>query len=87
MGIAKLPNADEGTESGTEKTDRGRRVFRASDGVVWSVRERAPRGDGIWPGMRSLVFESDMVIRRVRRFPPDWRDLPDDELERLSWRT
>jgi hypothetical protein len=33
----------------------------------------------------SLVFESDTVIRRVRSFPQNWRELADDALATLSW--
>jgi hypothetical protein len=32
---------------------------------------------------RSLVFESDGSVRRVRQYPERWHDLPDDELVRL----
>ena len=29
---------------------------------------------------RSLVFESDMSVRRVRNYPESWYDLPDADL-------
>jgi len=32
---------------------------------------------------RSLLFESDVSVRRVRHYPAAWYDLPDDELARL----
>ena len=32
---------------------------------------------------RSLVFESDGSVRRVRQYPETWHDLSDDELARL----
>ena len=32
---------------------------------------------------RSLVFESDESVRRVRNYPEAWHDLPDEELVRL----
>jgi hypothetical protein len=35
---------------------------------------------------RCLEFHSDTAVRRVWRYPPDWRDLADDALEALSWR-
>ena len=28
----------------------------------------------------SLIFESDTTVRRVRAYPPDWRELPAAEL-------
>jgi len=31
------------------------------------------------------VFESDQVVRRVRDYPANWRDLSDDDLLALSW--
>ena len=33
----------------------------------------------------TLVFESDGVIRRIQRFPADWRELPIEALVALSW--
>ena len=36
-------------------------------------------------GSNTLVFESDMVVRRVRNFPETWRELSTAELLRLSW--
>jgi hypothetical protein len=37
-------------------------------------------------GGRSLVFSTDGVMRRVRDFPENWRELSDAELVRLSSR-
>jgi hypothetical protein len=33
----------------------------------------------------ALIFEGPDVVRRVKRFPPDWRDLDDEALLALSW--
>ena len=33
----------------------------------------------------ALVFESDSVIRVVRRYPADWSAMTDDDLAKLSW--
>ena len=33
----------------------------------------------------SLVFEMDRTARRVRHYPPNWAELPDEELYALSW--
>jgi hypothetical protein len=35
---------------------------------------------------RSLIFESDGVLRRVRDYPEEWRALSDAELMEVSWR-
>lgn len=32
---------------------------------------------------RSLVFESDGAVRRVRNYPEEWHTLSDEELARL----
>jgi hypothetical protein len=34
----------------------------------------------------SLIFESDGVLRRVRDYPTNWRELSDTELMVVSWR-
>ena len=84
MRSAQMPDAADGYGADDQRT---RRTFRSADGVVWTVREREAGQVGSPPPGRSLVFESDMVIRRVRHYPPNWRSLPDAELERLSWTT
>lgn len=35
----------------------------------------------------TLVFESENIVRRVRSYPSNWRELPDMELFALSWHT
>ena len=35
----------------------------------------------------TLVFESENIVRRVRRYPENWRELTDEDLFRLSWST
>jgi len=35
---------------------------------------------------RSLIFESDGVLRRVRSYPTEWRELSDSDLMEVSWR-
>ena len=52
-----------------------------ADGTFWQVCEveyALDRRRG-----RSLVFESDASVRRVRHYPDTWFDLPDAELVRL----
>jgi hypothetical protein len=36
-------------------------------------------------GAKTLVFESDGVIRRVRSYPDNWRQLSHEALLTLSW--
>jgi hypothetical protein len=52
-----------------------------ADGTFWQVCEvefALDRRSG-----RSLVFESDISVRRVRNYPERWHALPDDDLARL----
>jgi hypothetical protein len=54
-----------------------------AEGLRWSVREvPAPPFDR--RGGTHLLFDGEMVMRRVRTFPPEWHQLPDDELYALS---
>ena len=61
------------------------RTLLDPEGSHWRVFEQAfaeyDRRSGL-----SLIFASDAAVRRVRDFPADWFDLPDDELLTLSWR-
>jgi hypothetical protein len=54
------------------------RVVSALDGRHWVVRE-----DG---ATASLLFASNRAVRRVRDYPADWFDWPDDELLAVSQR-
>jgi hypothetical protein len=52
-----------------------------ADGTFWQVCEveyALDRRTG-----RSLVFESDVSVRRVRNYPDTWHELPDEALARL----
>lgn len=52
-------------------------------GMHWTVREAAyPAYDR--RHQTCLIFENDQVVRRVRTFPPNWRERSDDELYALS---
>lgn len=50
----------------------------------WRVYELPPASYDRRGG-NTLVFETDGVIRRVRIFPDDWRDLSPEALLALSW--
>jgi hypothetical protein len=52
-------------------------------GVQWRVSELPERvtAEVRWPAC--LIFESEAVVRRLRAYPPHWRDLPDAELDAL----
>lgn len=53
------------------------------DGVRWIVRETDQPTLDRRAG-RSLIFESDEIVRRLRKHPADWFALSDDALCRLS---
>ena len=36
---------------------------------------------------QALIFETDGIARRVRTYPANWAELPDDALYVLSWST
>ena len=60
------------------------RVFYSPDGTRWHVSER-PFGDYDRRRGSSLIFASEIAVRRVRDFPADWHTLDDVELLALSW--
>jgi hypothetical protein len=62
-----------------------RREFRDRNGVLWSVREVIDLHEPWALGEGCLVFESAGAIRRVWRYPRNWRELGDPELGALSW--
>ena len=56
-----------------------------ADGLRWQVREMpAPPFDR--RGGMHLMFDGEVVMRRVRLFPADWYELSDEELYALSER-
>jgi hypothetical protein len=56
--------------------------FTAPDGSFWAVHEI--RDDELGLGY-SLIFVSDEGFRRVRSYPPSWRELDSAALWALSW--
>jgi hypothetical protein len=64
--------------------DRLSRHYHDAEWEVWSVTEIAGNARSR-PGARCLIFASATTVRRVWDYPPDWRELSDTELERLSW--
>jgi hypothetical protein len=54
------------------------------DGMPWLVYELPP-GPFDRRTSPSLVFETETTVRRVRSYPPGWRDLSDADLFALSW--
>ena len=60
------------------------RTFIDDDGARWVVYEHVLSEYDRRSG-RSLIFNSDFVVRRVRNFPGNWMELSEAELLKLSW--
>ena len=61
-------------------------LFADAHGERWSVKERDTRNE---PGAKAdscLVFSNENAIRRVWKYPRDWRALGPAELEALGAR-
>lgn len=54
------------------------------DHEEWRIYELAPASYDR-RGSNTLVFESEGVMRRVRSYPANWRELDVDALLSLSW--
>ncbi len=70
--------------SGSRESEARSRRFQDGEGRFWIVSER-PASETPVAMPRSLVFDSDYIVRRVRNFPEDWMSLAAPALERLSW--
>jgi hypothetical protein len=62
------------------------RHFEDADGVRWRVFEQ-PFSDYDRRRGLSLIFASDIAVRRVRDYPADWHTLSEDALHALSWKS
>lgn len=64
---------------GVPPASRDARIFRDAGGVTWWVHEVAGEHLGA-PGPTCLLVVSANELRRVWRFPADWRSLSPDQL-------
>jgi hypothetical protein len=60
------------------------RDFVDGDGTRWRVYEIAFSDYDRRRGL-SLIFASDVAVRRVRNYPANWATLSDEALAALSW--
>jgi hypothetical protein len=60
------------------------RTFVADDGQIWHVSER-PFAEYDRRRGFSLIFASELAVRRVRDYPADWFGLSEEALAKLSW--
>lgn len=61
------------------------RSFTDEHGQTWLVSER-PFSEYDRRSGFSLIFASELAVRRVRDYPSDWFSLSDADLAALSWR-
>jgi hypothetical protein len=61
------------------------RSFTDDLGQTWLVSER-PFSEYDRRHGSSLIFSSELAVRRVRDYPSDWFALSDRDLAALSWR-
>ena len=61
------------------------RSFTDDLGQTWLVSER-PFSEYDRRSGSSLIFSSELAVRRVRDYPSDWFALSDGDLAALSWR-
>lgn len=59
------------------------RGFADEQRTPWTVREIDASHVPGARAARCLIFESPGLIRRLWSYPPDWRTLPDADLEAL----
>jgi len=61
------------------------RTFADDLGQSWLVSEQ-PFSEYDRRSGHSLIFSSELAVRRVRNYPSDWFTLSDADLAALSWR-
>ena len=82
---AHVPNEGRASasEEGATPASREARIFRDASGVTWWAHEVSGEHLGARAATCLLVVSS-LELRRVWRYPADWRSLPPDELLRLQ---
>jgi hypothetical protein len=66
------------------RSGRPQRAFIDAEHVAWIVRECVAPRDACPRGTRCLIFEAEGRARRVWTYPPNWREMDEAELARLS---
>lgn len=61
------------------------RTYLDTEGQRWVVSEQPFSQYDRRAGL-SLIFASELAVRRVRNYPQDWATLSDQALHALSWR-
>ena len=69
--------------AGPRASEPRSRTYVDDDGMSWQVSEQSSEYDRRHG--RSLIFASDLAVRRVRNYPADWFSLSELALIALSW--
>lgn len=80
-----MPEPPISVQSSQDSSTPPSRSFVDDDGARWTVYEQA-FGEYDRRSSRSLIFNSDSAVRRVRNYPANWLELSERELMELSWR-
>jgi hypothetical protein len=79
-----MTDASESRVTGPRSSVGPVRDFVDADGVRWRACEM-PFSDYDRRRGLSLIFASEVAVRRVRSYPADWMTLSDEALAALSW--
>jgi hypothetical protein len=85
VGLVRMSDSHERTEMPRLDEHARTRCFTDELGQIWQVTEH-PYSEYDRRHGSSLIFSSELAVRRVRTFPKDWFELSDDALMDLSWR-
>jgi hypothetical protein len=80
-----MHRSENSIEISTERDAARPRLFVDTEGTRWQVYEQEFSDYDRRRGS-SLIFAAETAVRRVRDYPPNWRELSDAELTALSWK-
>ena len=83
MGVKDIKREQDTEFAASHITTIGPEHIFVIDGRTWTVREAVDPTTHT----RVRIFTSDRVGRRVRHYPPNWRELSATDLHALSWST
>jgi hypothetical protein len=83
LGVVAVDDDRKRQDELSERIASGKVRQLIADDLRWEVREvLAPPFDR--RGGTHLMFDGEIIMRRVRFFPPDWHSLSDEELYALT---
>ena len=85
VGLVSMNQSRERTEVSLSSELPPTRTYTDDLGMTWRVTEQ-PFSEYDRRRGSSLIFASELAVRRVRNYPSDWFTLSDVALAALSWR-